>query len=374
MRFLLITNIFPPHIGGPATFIDRVAHALAKAGHRVTVVCSSDRPSDEADRRRPFRVRRVCLVRREWYEIKVRALLFLEMLRHRHILVNGLESYVAQINGVLRKRYVLKIVGDSAWETARNRGTTLAGIDAFQQDVGEQRKHRALVDARNRCLQFAAEIFTPSDYLRRMVTGWGVPPGRVHTIRNGVEVEPTKSERVEPRAGALKVLFVGRLTNWKGVETLLLALVNLPNVSATIIGDGPEYPHLVDLGRQLGLEDKVRFEGSLPPDVVRQRMIDADALVLVSLYEGLSHTLLEACSVGCPCIASDIGGNREVIVDNDNGLLVPPQNVATLRRALERLRDDAGLRRRLGQQAQSTARGHALTGTVDEVVQLLTRA
>ena len=117
-KVLLVTNIFPPQIGGPATFIDRLARSLAERDHRVTVVCSSADSYDPGDAERPFAVRRVSTANRERYEIIVRARLALEMARHRLIFVNGLESYVSDVNRLLRRRYILKIVGDAVWETA----------------------------------------------------------------------------------------------------------------------------------------------------------------------------------------------------------------------------------------------------------------
>src|SRR5262245_54948524 len=128
-KVLLVTNIFPPQIGGPATFIDRLAHTLAERDHRVTVVCSSADRRDPADDERPFAVRRVSTAHRERYEVLVRARLAIEMARHRLIFVNGLERYVSDVNRALHRRYILKIVGDAVWETARNRGITDLSID-----------------------------------------------------------------------------------------------------------------------------------------------------------------------------------------------------------------------------------------------------
>src|SRR6185503_17954665 len=102
-KVLLVTNIFPPQIGGPATFIDRLAHSLAKRDHKVTVVCSSSQRRDPADEDRPFAVRRVSLASRERYEIEVRLRLALELSRHRLIFVNGLERYVTEVNQVVRR-------------------------------------------------------------------------------------------------------------------------------------------------------------------------------------------------------------------------------------------------------------------------------
>lgn len=363
---LLITNIFPPMIGGPATFIDKAAGHFARQGIRVTVICSSKEKTHAGDAARPFRVVRIPIGNRIIYELRLRWALFWGFLRHRHILVNGLESQVGEVARLLGRRYVLKIVGDGVWEMARNQGTTLLDIDAFQTSPEAQQAFRGSVAKRNRPVHLARTIVTPSDYLKGVVTGWGVAPEKVVRIFNGVELgaaagtAPVVREPGEP----LRLLFVGRLTNWKGVETLLLALTTLDGVHAVVAGDGPEYPHLVELARQLDLGDKVRFTGRVAHAEVRRLMEQSHVLVLTSLYEGLSHTLLEAGALGLPVIASDRGGNSEVVVSGQNGLLVPAQDVGALRRAIAQMTDDEPARRAMASRAREMIVAYDLNETI----------
>jgi glycosyltransferase involved in cell wall biosynthesis len=372
-KALLVTNIFPPQIGGPATFIDRLGHSMAARNHQVTVVCSSQSTRDPEDLSRPFAVRRVSLASRERYEVLVRTRLFLEMARHRCVFVNGLERYVEEVNRILRRRYVLKVVGDTVWETARNRGVTNLSIDDFQQDPTAQAQLAPEVRQRNRWVLAAHHVIVPSEYLRRLVEGWGVPAGRITVVRNGTAA-PANAQVARPRTSArLRAVFVGRLTNWKGVETLLLAARDLPSIEVEVLGDGPEWPHLSELSVQLGLADRVAFRGRVSPDGVRQALARADVLVLTSLYEGLSHTVLEACAAGVPCIVSSCGGNEEVVTDGHDGLVVPAQNVDRLADALRRLNADEGFRLGLASRAIGTARTFDLADTVRLTEQLITQ-
>ena len=368
---LLVTNIFPPQIGGPATFIDRLGHSLAGRGHDVSVVCSSSATCDIYDAQRPFTVKRVSVASRERYEVLVRLRLALEMARHRLVFVNGLERYVAEVNRALRRRYVLKIVGDTVWETARNRGLTTLPIDEFQVDAHSQRQFAADIEMRNGWVSAARHVVVPSEYLRRLVEGWGVASDRITVVRNGTDCTPAVAAGRRTAAQRLRALFVGRLTNWKGVETLLLAARELPMVELEIAGDGPEWPHLVELSAQLGLGDRVVFSGRLPAEGVRRAMDRAHVLVLTSLYEGLSHTVLEAMAAGVPCIVSARGGNEEVVCHGRNGLVVPPQDVARLVEALCRLASDEGLRARLAAGAKDTARAFDLAETVARTERVL---
>src|SRR6202008_5165691 len=99
------------------------------------------------------------------------------------------------------------------------------------------------------------------------------------------------------------------------------------------------------LAAELGLSARVHFLGNRPYAEIPLFVRAAEVFVLNSTYEGLSHTLLEVCALGTPAVATDIGGNPEVIEHGENGLLVPVHDPAELARAIERLLGDPELRR-----------------------------
>lgn len=377
-RVLLVTNIFPPQIGGPATFIDALARDLATSFQcRVRVICSSVNVKERSDSDRPFEVQRISTNSRYRYHLTLRAALVGGLLTHRYVLVNGLEQYVYPIAKLLRRKFVLKVVGDPVWEGARNLGDTALSFDEFQLVSGGDPRWRPEVEARNAYVRYASAIITPSRYLREVAVNWGADSKRVFVVNNAAVGEVDLSGPVKGVArrnsGQLRVLFVGRLTNWKGVETLLLALRGLPGVDATIVGDGPAYPYLTSLARQLNISERVAFTGRQTTQAIREHMAAAHVLVLTSLYEGLSHTILEALSIGLPCVASDCGGNPEVVVDGRNGLLVPPENVPALRQALERLQNNETERYLMGLVARRSAGEYSFQRTVRGVVDLISR-
>jgi glycosyltransferase involved in cell wall biosynthesis len=151
----------------------------------------------------------------------------------------------------------------------------------------------------------------------------------------------------------------------------LLAVRELAEVEVAVVGDGPEQPSLRELAGQLGLNGRARFLGRLERGATRAEMERADVLVLTSLYEGHSHTLLEAGAVGLPCVASARGGNPEVIADGENGFLVPPQDPQALGAVLARLARDEPLRHALATAAWRRSRERRLASSVDEIVELL---
>jgi len=373
-RFLLVTNVFPPQIGGPATFISTLARKLTEEfGHRVTVVCSSEVGDNIFDEGRPYVVRRLCHRTVLQYHASMRWTLGTELLQHHTVLVNGMENAVYPIAHALGRKYVLKVPGDNVWQMARNKGETTLDIDAFQSDRGAQSRFAAAIAQRNRIAQYARLVVTPSRYLQRMVLGWGVVPARVTTIPNGVEIDRFMSApRERAPSEPFRILFVGRLTNWKGVETILLALTHMKNAILNVVGDGPSTPFLHELSRQLTLTDRVSFTGRLDHHEVARRMTESHVLVLTSLYEGMSHTLQEAMASGLPCIASQRGGNDEVITSDRDGVLVEPQNVAALVAALSRLQDDESWRQRMALEARETSKRFSMDLTTSAFVTLLT--
>jgi glycosyltransferase involved in cell wall biosynthesis len=203
-------------------------------------------------------------------------------------------------------------------------------------------------------------IIVPSEYLRRIVLGWGVTPERITVIYNALErgVDVPSETQAEARAalglptGPL-VLTAARLTPWKGVDHSIRALAQLPDVQMLVVGDGETRPALEALAHKLGVSQRVWFVGRVPREKMALYFRAADYTLLYSGYEGLSHVLLESLTVGTPVIASDKGGNPEVVQHGVNGLLVPYVDVAALTSAIEHA-FSAGMREQL---AANTAVG-----------------
>ncbi|MBI5397726.1 MAG: glycosyltransferase family 4 protein [Verrucomicrobia bacterium] len=369
---LLVTDIFPPDIGGPATFIPALAAALTAQRHSVTVFCRADNPAVHAASDWPFRVLRMPRLGGLPGKLKLMAALTREVVRHDIIFSNGLEQPVEWACRATSRRYALKVVGDMAWERARIRGQTSLSVDDFQAALNLHGQILKWQRQRTSSARHARLVITPSDYLRRLVTGWGVDPQAVFTVLNGLPLDEFDRFAPRPRAGALlEVLFVGRLVNWKGVGHLLHAVAEMPDMRATIAGDGPEGPALRALAHSLGLQGRVEFCGSLPAAALRERYARADVLALPSEYEGLSHTLLEACAAALPCVAANRCGNPEVIEHERSGLLVPYGDVARLGAAIERLRDDEPFRFTLAAGAKARAREFDFRRTVSRTMELL---
>jgi len=147
---------------------------------------------------------------------------------------------------------------------------------------------------------------------------------------------------------------VGRLWPQKRVKDLIWATdllkVIRSDVHLLIIGDGPQRERLERFQRQVRIEDKVHFLGQR--NDVAQMMPHFDALLLASAYEGLPNVIMEAMSHSVPVVASDIPGNRDLVISGETGFLVPVGDRAGYTRFVNRILDDKDLAQRLGQAGQ----------------------
>jgi glycosyltransferase involved in cell wall biosynthesis len=252
---------------------------------------------------------------------------------------------------VARAPLVVKLVADEAYERARRSGLFSGSLEEFQEWDGTA-SVRALRATRTRALRGAAHVFVPSVYLRDVALGWGLDPERVTVLPNPAPPLSDLPQRDVLRArfglGARPALgFAGRLTAQKALPGLLAALAEVPDADLVLLGDGPERDTLEEQARALGLPERVRFLGGGDREAVLRLFRAVDVAVLPSAWENFPHTVVEALAVGTPVVATAVGGVPEVVVDGENGLLVPPGDVAALAAALRTITTDDALRRRL---------------------------
>jgi glycosyltransferase involved in cell wall biosynthesis len=213
---------------------------------------------------------------------------------------------------------------------------------------GERNSFRS---ALRRWTSFLADGHTAvSDAVRdAMIEVLGVPPDRVRTIRNGVDVSAipvTPSPLSSP--STVRLLAVGALSPEKSFEGLsdAFSLLGEPAATLTILGEGSGRSALETRIREMGLAERVRLPGHRPD--LRPYFAQADVYVQSSVREGLSNALLAAMAAGLPVVATDVGGTREAVVDGETGWLVPPDDPAALAASVRRLVSSPGEARRMG--------------------------
>jgi len=359
------TGTFHPEAGGPPTYLYHLGAELTRRGYPLMVITMGE---PQPGLTYPYPILRIS--RRQ--PIPLRLLRFTHALltlgkRFDLWYVNDYGFPAALANLVLRKPVVMKIVGDFAWEfSIRHQWIGQdERIDEFQG-----KEHRWPVQLLKQVQRFychqAQVIITPSHYLKRIISGWGVPEEKIRVIYNAVDAARYNASCTQAAAreqlGIMGrvVLTIARLTPWKGVDHLIDVLPHLTaevgDVQLVVVGDGPERSNLQRRAAERGVSERVHFVGRVDQSAVPLYLRAADVFVLYSGYEGLPHVVLEAMAAGVPVVASAAGGNVEVIEDGMNGFLVPiGEREQLASRLLELLtRDD--LRQRFAQASQQRIR------------------
>ncbi|MGD9505311.1 MAG: glycosyltransferase family 4 protein, partial [Syntrophobacteraceae bacterium] len=317
MKILIVTGIFPPDIGGPATYAPMAAEALAGRGWDVSVVAWSD-SLEHDDSAYGFRVARI--PRSEPWPLRMAHTLFSIArfgMSSDIIFSVGLALESAMANILLRKPLVMKIVGDAAWERATRWGWTGESFEEFQTG-GPSAGVRLLKHLRNWPVRHSDRVITPSVHLAGWVRRWGADAGRIVAIPNGVEIfGEGEGPKAAPSANLVtipvKIAVVGRLVSWKRVDMLLEAASRMGNVGLVVVGDGPERGKLERLVDELKIADRVHFTGAASREETLGWMASCDMLAICSNYEGLPHVVLEAMSLGLPVVATAVGGVPEIV-------------------------------------------------------------
>lgn len=357
-RLLITTGIFAPDIGGPASYARNLGQRLADQGVAVTVLTYSSVAAHAVDAELPFAVSRV------WNRIPwgIRHTLFFIralILAYRADGILALNAATAGLPTAVAawltgKKFAVRVVGDYAWEIAIQTGKTFMMIDDFQKSHKTGRIRRLELMQKAVCRR-AAVVIVPSDYLAGLVAGWGIPREKVFVIYNGADLPKIALSKEDARkqigiSGNI-ILSVGRLVPWKGFRMLIKIMPQLFQVNQffrlVIVGDGPDMTMLRSVVRTLGLERKVHLVGRKSAREVAVYLAAADMFVLNTGYEGFSHQVLEAMAAGVPVITTMVGGNSEVIVQGENGLLVRYNDEFNLIEAIKAVAREQELREHL---------------------------
>ncbi len=362
MKIVVATPLYPPEPGGPATYAKALEEGLPGKGIEVVLVKFGE------VRHLPKIVRHIA------YYLRVRrALKGADLVLALDPVSVGLPACLAA--WTLRKPLVVKVVGDYAWEQGQQRFGVTATLDDFVQHDDAPFMVGLLREVQKGVAEYAARIIVPSEYLKGVVVAWGIPKEKITVIYNAV---PQGSVGEVPKAVAMLprplVATAGRLVPWKHVDSIIDTIAVLrqqgSHVSLAIIGSGPEQAHL-EAHAKKALGAHVVFTGALPHEDLLASLASADAFVLNSSYEGLSHLLIEALALGVPTVATDVGGNPEVITHGATGLLVPAGDTDALAGALTRLLSENDLRERVARAAKESVHRFSKGTMIEHTAELL---
>ena len=320
MNILITAGIFPPDIGGPASFVPKISNFLIENGHNVKIICLAEVENNHTeDNLDVIRIKRSNSLPIRW--VKTIYQIVKNGKESDLIFVNGLgiESTIANL--LLKKQLIRKIVGDPVWERAYNQKKTTESFDEFQNN-----KHSFLIEVqkllRNWSINSTEIVITPSDHLKSFVSGLGFS-NKILKINNGVDITDIKKTNIYK--ADVNLLIISRLVVQKNINIVIEAieLLDNKNLKLSIIGEGGEFSKLEGVIRDLNLQNRVQLLGKIDNNKISQFLHTADIFIQASDYEGLPHSVLEAINYEVPILSTDVGGCKDLLNDGERGFIIP---------------------------------------------------
>lgn len=333
LRVLVVTSEAPPIVSGISRTVDRLATGLRERGHTVDVLSSVQIPR---------------LVLGE-YRFSALAAWWPRVARR-------LRDYdVIQLHGPV------PTMSDVFLTLGAGRHAPIVYVHHCPLAIRGRERLCELFNRIHRRLSRRADlIVATSEYYARAERQPGGPEVRVAPL--GVDVRP---QPLKAGAGPLRVLFVGQMRGYKGVDWLIRAAAGQPEIELTLVGDGPERGDFEQLAADLEARN-VRFVGRVSDERLHAEYDRNQVVVLPSVTQAEAFGLvtLEGMAAGCVPVVSDLPGVRDVA--EGVGLVVPPRDAVALRAALLELATDPARRRKLGNQARRKAEGLSWDNCVDQ--------
>ena len=318
MKILIATGVYAPQIGGPATYVNILEKILPEHGISVKVL--------------PFSrvVHLPKIIRHLLYCYYLfRSGKDTDLIYALDPISVGLPAAI--VARILRKRFIVRIAGDYAWEQGVQRFKVKDRLDVFSKKSDEYFVPVLIFKKLQKSVAESAEkVIVPSKYFKGVIENWGVDSKKIKVIHSVAEDIPFQGRKADLRnmlhfKGKI-VASAGRLVEWKGFEALIAITPKLVEkyglFKLLIAGDGPLMKKMSKMVHHKKLDEHVALTGTLAPDVLFKYIRMADVFVLNTNYEGFSHQLLEAMAIGTPVITTNVGGNPELITDKKDGLLV----------------------------------------------------
>jgi len=345
LKVLLVSGIYFPDIGGPASYLPSLAHAFIKLGYEVQTVSLTD--SNETTRpvqpwQRLFVLRHTNKITRTYKLIRI---IRRAARNSDFVFINGLYVESALALYGLRCYSTAKIVGDPVWERVKNKNGTPYSVDEFSIRFTGLKNFIS-----RRIINFALSRFdqltAPSNNLANNIRNWGIK-SEVIVISNGV-----KCREVLNVSPDYDVVSLARLVQWKRIDVLIRACA-MAGLRIAIAGVGPEKDKLEKIAHETKCD--AHFLGQLDREDSIDLLQRSKIFALISTYEGLSFSLIEAMMLEKRILVSSAPGNRAVITNQVEGLISTASNVSDVADTLTFLNSEAIETKNLGANARVKA-------------------
>ena len=320
MRVLVTVGIFPPDIGGPATFVPKIAKYFQdELNYEIEILTLSDNKNSNIND--DFSVKRIDRNLPIIYRWLKTIFTIYKLGKNKDLIfVNGLGTETTIANIFLKKKIIRKIVGDPVWERAYSKAKISESFDEFQVknygfSISLQKKVRSF------SIKKSDIVVTPSKHLKNFILNLGFK-NKIEIINNGVFI-PEENTNIFTN-DQINITIVSRLVSHKNIEKIIRAISDLndPLIYLNIIGDGPELNQLQKISLESNNKDNIIFHGKLNRDEIDHIFLNSDVYIQASNYEGLPHSLLEAMSYGIPVLCTPVGECKEILGNEDRGYIL----------------------------------------------------
>ena len=320
MRVLVTVGIFPPDIGGPATFVPKIAKYFQdELNYEIEILTLSDNKNSNIND--DFSVKRIDRNLPIIYRWLKTIFTIYKLGKNKDLIfVNGLGTEATIANIFLNKKIIRKIVGDPVWERAYSKAKISESFDEFQVknygfSISLQKKVRSF------SIKKSDIVVTPSQHLKNFILNLGFK-NKIEIINNGVFI-PEENTNIFTN-DQINITIVSRLVSHKNIEKIIKAIsdLNSPLINLNIIGDGPELNQLQKISLESNNKDNIIFHGKLNRDDINHIFLKSDIYIQASNYEGLPHSLLEAMSYGIPVLCTPVGECKEILGNEDRGYIL----------------------------------------------------
>ena len=320
MRVLVTVGIFPPDIGGPATFVPKIAKYFQdELNYEIEILTLSDNKNSNIND--DFSVKRIDRNLPIIYRWLKTIFTIYKLGKNKDLIfVNGLGTEATVANIFLKKKIIRKIVGDPVWERAYSKAKISESFDEFQVknygfSISLQKKVRSF------SIKKSDIVVTPSKHLKNFILNLGFK-NKIEIINNGVFI-PEENTNIFTN-DQINITIVSRLVSHKNIKKIIRAISDLndPLIYLNIIGDGPELNQLQKISLESNNKDNIIFHGKLNRDDINHIFLKSDIYIQASNYEGLPHSLLEAMSYGIPVLCTPVGECKEILGNEDRGYIL----------------------------------------------------
>jgi glycosyltransferase involved in cell wall biosynthesis len=325
MKIVLATGIYPPEIGGPATYVEKLARRLVDRGVQVVIIAYGEQKEIST----PIPVIRVSRRggmigrwRRYAKALRVHGT-DADIVYAFSSISCGVPLWLAKLK---HPRKVLRLGGDFLWERYTDKGGLLSLTDWYETKPWLQGPMNGL-------LKTFDHIVFSSNFQEKLYEKVYQTLPLHHVIENALpDGVPVLHEKHDP----FRLLFLGRFVGFKNLGSLLMSLHELPATTLTLVGEGPLESQLQTLMASEHLSDRVTFLPAQSGDRKQQSFLDHDLLVLPSLTEISPNTALEARSLGLPVLLTQETGLSHQLGDAAQiRLLRSPRDIANAIRDIE---------------------------------------